>query len=183
MCPKEHEQKAATQPARKEKEKEKENERSSRRASVSRSKTTPLRVEKKVDRDALCRSWGPKKPSAAKRDRCGIAYLDGPSEIRTGSPGAWTRHRNGSKHPVLFISMPGQRRPLPCLGKKRGALAAATEGKVVRCIARGPSRRQAPHASVAQSPLVPAQPPGPGIRVQSVPHLSQQAGKGAVRPA
>jgi hypothetical protein len=36
MCPKEHQQKAATQPARKEKEKEKENERSSRRASVSR---------------------------------------------------------------------------------------------------------------------------------------------------
>ena len=47
MCPKEHKQKAATQLARKEKEKEKENERSSRRASVSRSKTTPLRVEKK----------------------------------------------------------------------------------------------------------------------------------------
>jgi hypothetical protein len=49
MCPKEHQQKAATQPARKEKEKEKEkeNERSSRRASVSRSKTTPLRVGKK----------------------------------------------------------------------------------------------------------------------------------------
>jgi len=47
MCPKEHQQKAATQPARKEEEKEKENERSSRRASVSRSKTTPLRVEKK----------------------------------------------------------------------------------------------------------------------------------------
>jgi hypothetical protein len=47
MCPKEHQQKAATQPARKEKEKEKEDERSSRRASVSRSKTTPLRVEKK----------------------------------------------------------------------------------------------------------------------------------------
>jgi len=45
MCPKEHQQKAATQPARK--EKEKENERSSRRASVSRSKTTPLRVGKK----------------------------------------------------------------------------------------------------------------------------------------
>ena len=46
MCLKEHHQKAGTQPARK-KEKEKENERSSRRASVSRSKTTPLRVEKK----------------------------------------------------------------------------------------------------------------------------------------
>ena len=45
MCPKEHQQKAGTQLARK--EKEKENERSSRRASVSRSKTTPLRVEKK----------------------------------------------------------------------------------------------------------------------------------------
>jgi len=97
-------------------------------------------------------------------------------------------HRNGSKHPekgsgLLFISMPSQRRPLPCLGKKREALAAAKEGKMVRCIARGPSRRQAPHASFAQSRLMPAQPPGPGVRVQSDPHLSQQAGKGAVRPA
>ena len=32
---------------------------------------------------------------------------------------------------------------------------------MVRCIARGPSRRQAPHASFAQSPLVPAQRPNP----------------------
>ena len=31
---------------------------------------------------------GPQKPSAAKRDQSGIACLDGPSEIRTGSPGA-----------------------------------------------------------------------------------------------
>ena len=60
MCPKEHQQKAATQPARKEKEKEKENERSSRRASVSRSKTTPLRVEKKVDRDVCAGRGAPK---------------------------------------------------------------------------------------------------------------------------
>ena len=115
MCPKEHEQKATTEPARKEKKKKKENERSSRRASMSRSKTTPLRVEKKWT-GTYVQVVGPQKTSAAKRDRCGIAYLDGPSEIRTGSPGAWTRHRNGSKHPVLFISMPGQRRPLPCLG-------------------------------------------------------------------
>ena len=87
MCPKEHQQKAATQPARKEKEKEKENERSSRRASVSRSKTTPLRVEKKSRPGRMCRSWGPKKPSAAKRGQYGIACLDSPSEIRVGSLG------------------------------------------------------------------------------------------------
>jgi hypothetical protein len=71
MCPKEHQQKAATQPARKEKEKEKENERSSRRASVSRSKTTPLRVEKSGP-GRVCRSWGPKN-------------LRRQSEISTGS--------------------------------------------------------------------------------------------------
>jgi len=87
MCPKEHKQKAATQPARKEKEKEKENERSSRRASVSRSKTTPLRVEKKWT-GTYVQVVGPQKPSAAKRDQNGIACLDGPGEIRTGSPGS-----------------------------------------------------------------------------------------------
>jgi len=31
----------------------------------------------------MCRSWGPKKPSAAKRDQNGIACLDGPSEIKS----------------------------------------------------------------------------------------------------
>ena len=84
MCPKEHQQKAATQPARK--EKEKENERSSRRASVSRSKTTPLRVEKKWT-GTYVQVVGPQKPSAAERDQYGIACLDGPSEIRAGSLG------------------------------------------------------------------------------------------------
>jgi len=64
---------------------------------------------------------------------------------------------------VLFMSKPSQRRPLPCFRKKREALAAAQEGKMVRCIARGPSKRQAPHASFAQCPLVPAQPPGPQV--------------------
>ena len=43
---------------------------------------------KKKSRDALCRSWGPKKPSAAERDQSGIACLDGPNEIRSGSFGA-----------------------------------------------------------------------------------------------
>jgi hypothetical protein len=86
MCPKEHKQKAVTQPTRKEKEKkEKENERSSRRASVSRSKTTPLRVGKKTG--TYVQVVGPQKPSAAKRDQYGIACLDGPSEIRAGSLG------------------------------------------------------------------------------------------------
>ena len=95
----------------------------------------------------------------------------------------WITER-GSKHPVLFISVPSPRRTLPCLGKKREALAAAKEGKMVRCIARGPSRRQAPYASFAPSRLVPAQPPGPGVdRVQMFPHLSRRAGQGAVRPA
>jgi len=84
MCPKEHQQKAATQPARK--EKEKENERSSRRASVSRSKTTPLRVGKKWT-GTYVQVVGPQKPSAAERDQYGIACLDGPSEIRAGSLG------------------------------------------------------------------------------------------------
>ena len=40
--------------------KRKENERSSRRASVSRSKTTPLRVGKKVDRDVCAGRGAPK---------------------------------------------------------------------------------------------------------------------------
>ena len=52
------------------------------------------------------------------------------SEIRAGSLALTARvrsgrdhperehvdHRNGSKHPVLFISTPSPRRPLPCLG-------------------------------------------------------------------
>ena len=60
MCPKEHQQKAGTQPARKEKEKEKENERSSRRASVSRSKNHASAGGKKVDRDVCAGRGAPK---------------------------------------------------------------------------------------------------------------------------
>ena len=58
MCPKEHQQKAGTQPARK--EKEKENERSSRRASVSRSKNHASAGGKKVDRDVCAGRGAPK---------------------------------------------------------------------------------------------------------------------------
>ena len=87
MCPKEHKQKAATQPARKEKEKEKENERSSRRASVSRSKTTPLRVEKKWT--GTCRSWGPKS-------------LRRQSEISTGSLALTAQVRSERDHSERF---------------------------------------------------------------------------------
>ena len=151
--------------------------------------TTPLRVVKKRSRDALCRSWGPKNLRRRSEIRAGSLALT--ARVRSGrdhSEREHVDHRNGSKHPekgsgVLFMSKPSQRRPLPCLGQNREALAAAKEGKTVRCIARGPSRRQAPHASFAKSRLVPAQPPGPGVRVQSGPHLSRQAGKGADRPA
>jgi len=144
---------------------------------------------KKRSRDALCRSWGPKNLRRRSEIRAGSLALT--AQVRSGrdhSEREHVDHRNGSKHPekgsgVLFMSKPSQRRPLPCLGQKREALAAAKEGKTVRCIARGPSRRQAPHASFARSHLMPAQPPGPGVRVQCVPHLSQQAGQGAVRPA
>jgi hypothetical protein len=59
----------------------------SRRASVSRSKTTPLRVEKIKWTGTYVQVVGPQKPSAAKRDQYGIACLDGPSEIRAGSLG------------------------------------------------------------------------------------------------
>ena len=139
-----------------------------------------------------CLSW--RQASAPRSGRCSRASSTR-ARRRTGNSVEVARserehvdHRNGSKHPekgsgVLFMSKPSQRRPLPCLEQKREALAAAKEGEMVRCIARGPSRRQAPHASFAQSPLVPAQPPGPGVRVQIKPHLGQQAGKGAVRPA
>jgi len=143
----------------------------------------------KKSRDALCRSWGPKYLRRRSEIRAGSLALT--ARVRSGrdhSEREHVDHRNGSKHPekgsgVLFMSKPSQRRPLPCLGQKREALAAAKEGKTVRCIARGPSRRQAPHASFAKSRLVPAQPPGPGVRVQSGPHLIRQAGKGADRPA
>jgi len=144
---------------------------------------------KKSGPGRMCRSWGPKNLRRRSEIRKGSLALT--AQVRSGrdhSEREHVDHRNGSKHPekgsgVLFMSKPSQRRPLPCLGQKREALAAAKEGETVRCIARGPSRRQAPHASFAQRPLVPAQPPGPGVRVQSDPHLSQQAGKGAVRPA
>ena len=72
--------------ASKKRKKKKENERSSRRASMSRSKTTPLRVEKKWT-GTYVQVVGPQKPSAAKRDQKGIACLDGPSAIRAGSLG------------------------------------------------------------------------------------------------
>jgi hypothetical protein len=144
---------------------------------------------KKSGPGRMCRSWGPKNLRRRSEIRKGSLALT--AQVRSGrdhSEREHVDHRNGSKHPekgsgVLFMSKPSQRRPLPCLGQKREALAAAKEGEMVRCIARGPSRRQAPHASFAQSPLVPAQPPGPGVRVQIKPHLGQQAGKGAVRPA
>jgi hypothetical protein len=48
-------------------------------ASAGGKKKEPRRVVQVV---------GPQKPSAAKRDQSGIACLDGPSEIRTGSLGA-----------------------------------------------------------------------------------------------
>ena len=144
---------------------------------------------KKSGPGRMCRSWGPKNLRRRSEIRKGSLALT--AQVRSGrdhSEREHVDHRNGSKHPekgsgVLFMSKPSQRRPLPCLEQKREALAAAKEGEMVRCIARGPSRRQAPHASFAQSRLVPAQPPGPSVRVQSDPHLSQQAGKGAVRPA
>jgi hypothetical protein len=47
-------------------------------ASAGGKKKEPRRVVQVV---------GPQKPSAAERDQCGIAYLDGPSEIGTGSLG------------------------------------------------------------------------------------------------
>ena len=110
---------------------------------------------KKRSRDALCRSWGPKNLRRRSEIRAGSLALT--ARVRSGrdhSEREHVDHRNGSKHPekgsgVLFMSKPSQRRPLPCLGQKREALAAAKEGKTVRCIARGPSRRQAPHASFA----------------------------------
>jgi hypothetical protein len=87
MCPKEHEQKAATQPARKEKRKRKR-----KRALVTQSLGVSVQNHasaggKKVDRDVYVQVVGPQKPSAAKRDQYGIACLDGPSEIRAGSLG------------------------------------------------------------------------------------------------
>jgi hypothetical protein len=85
MCPKEHEQKTTTEPARKEKRKKKM---SARHAEPRCLGPKPrLCGWKKSGPGRVCRSWGPKKPSAAKRDQYGIACLDGPSEIRAGSLG------------------------------------------------------------------------------------------------
>jgi len=50
----------------------------SNHASAGGKKKEPRRVVQVV---------GPQKPSAAERDRYGVACLDGPSEIRAGSLG------------------------------------------------------------------------------------------------
>ena len=83
MCPKEEQQKVTTKPARK-----REKKMSARHAEPRCLGPKPrLCGWKKSGPGRVCRSWGPKKPSAAKRDQYGIACLDGPSEIRAGSLG------------------------------------------------------------------------------------------------
>jgi len=156
---------------------------------------------KKSGPGRMCRSWGPKNLRRRSEIRKGSLALT--AQVRSGRDHSEREHVDHRMDPSTLkkdracSSCPNPVSVAHCRasGKKREALAAAKEGETVRCIARGPSRRQAPHASFAQSPLVPAQPPGPGVRVQSaqppgpgvrvqsVPHLSQQAGKGAVRPA
>jgi len=92
---------------------------------------------KKRSRDALCRSWGPKNLRRQSEIDTGSLALT--TQVRSGrdhSEREHVDHRNGSKHPekgsgVLFMSMPSRRRPLPCLGQKREALAAVGKGKVV----------------------------------------------------
>jgi hypothetical protein len=91
---------------------------------------------KKRSRDAFCRSWGPKN-------------LRRHSEIRRGSLALTARMRSGRDHSERecvdhrdgYDSMSGPRHPLPCLGKKREALAAAKKGNAVRCLALGSSKR------------------------------------------
>ena len=61
MCPKEHNQKAATQPARKEKEKEKENERARHAEPRCLGPKPRLCGWKKSRPGRMCRSWSPKK--------------------------------------------------------------------------------------------------------------------------
>ena len=72
---------------------------------------------KKKSRDALCRSWGPKNLRRRSEIRAGSLALT--ARVRSGRDHLEREHvdhRNGSKHPVLFISTPSPRRPLPCLG-------------------------------------------------------------------
>ena len=72
---------------------------------------------KKKSRDALCRSWGPKNLRRRSEIRAGSLALT--ARVRSGRDHPEREHvdhRNGSKHPVLFISTPSPRRPLPCLG-------------------------------------------------------------------
>ena len=137
----------------------------------------------------MCRSWGPK-------------YLRRQSEIKAGLL-AWTArvrsgrdhpdrehvdHRNGSKHPVCSsFPLPVHVAHCRALGKKRRPSLRqkgaewSVGARSSTCVGAGEAR--SPTCLFALSTLVPAQPPGPGVRVQRVPHLGQQAGRGAVRPA
>ena len=135
MCPKEYEQKTTTEPARKEKRKKK---RSARHAEPRCLGPKPrLCGWKKSGPGRMCRSWGPKNLRRRSEIRKGSLALT--AQVRSGrdhSEREHVDHRNGSKHPekgsgVLFMSMPSRRRPLPCLGQKREALAAVGKGKVV----------------------------------------------------
>ena len=127
MCPKEHKQKAATQPARKEKEKEKGNERSSRRASVSRSKTTPLRVEKKkVDRDVCAGRGAPKN-------------LRRQSEVSTGSLALTAQVRSEWDHSEREHA--DHRKDPSTLKKDRACSSCPSPVSVAHCRASGKKGR------------------------------------------
>ena len=77
---------------------------------------------KKSGPGRMCRSWGPK--NLRRQSEISTRSLALTARVRSGRDHPVREHvdrRNGSKHPekgsgVLFISMPSQRRPLPCFG-------------------------------------------------------------------
>ena len=122
--------------------------------------------KKKVDRDVCAGRGAPKNLRRQSEVSTGSLALT--AQVRSEWDHSEREHADHRKDPSTLkkdracSSCPSPVSVAHCRasGKKREALAAAQEGKMVRCIARGPSKRQAPHASFAQSPLVPAQPPG-----------------------
>jgi len=148
---------------------------------------------KKRSRDALCRSWGPKNLRRQSEIDTGSLALT--AQVRSGRDHSEREHVDHRMDPsTLKKDLACSSCPCPvdvahcrASGKKgrpslrweraRWSVGARSPTCVGACKARSPACR------LARCPLSPAQPPGPGVRVQMFPHLSQKAGQGAVRPA
>jgi len=157
---------------------------------MSRSKPRLCGWEKK-SRDALCRSWGPKNLRRRSEIRAGSLALT--AQVRSERDHSERENVDHRKDPSTLkkdracsscpcpVSVPTA---VPRV--KKGGPSCGKRGQGGQVYSTGPLQEASPSCILrTKSPgaCPTPQPPGPGVRVQSVPHLGQQAGKGAVRPA